>query len=166
MPIRFQRRFKILPGVRINVSKGGISTTVGIRGLHLTFNKHGIRRTIGLPGSGLSETSYIKKYDDNDDNDNRDRRRASGDGNERRLDAGEDRERSRDADSDRDRDRDRRDDDDDGPEIGCFPWGCLGFILIVLVLGFWIGTAMDLIPPNYLSQVMLNFTQAIREAGY
>ncbi len=59
MPIRFRRTFKILPGVRINVSKHGISTTIGPRGMHLTFNRYGVRQDLGLPGTGLSESSYI-----------------------------------------------------------------------------------------------------------
>lgn len=59
MPIRFRRTFKILPGVKINASKHGISTTVGARGMHLTFNRYGVRQSVGLPGTGLSETSYL-----------------------------------------------------------------------------------------------------------
>jgi hypothetical protein len=61
MPIRFRRTFRVLPGVRVNVSKHGISTTVGPRGMHLTFNKYGVRQDLGLPGTGLSESSYIIK---------------------------------------------------------------------------------------------------------
>src|SRR5258706_9858448 len=61
MHIRFRRTFKIFPGVRLNVSRHGISTSVGPRGMHLTFNKFGVRQSVGLPGSGLSETSYLVK---------------------------------------------------------------------------------------------------------
>jgi hypothetical protein len=59
MPIRFRKAFNILPGVRVNVSKHGLSTTVGPRGMHLTFNRYGVRQDLGLPGTGLSESSYI-----------------------------------------------------------------------------------------------------------
>jgi uncharacterized protein DUF4236 len=59
MPIRFRRTFNIFPWVRLNVSKHGISTTVGPRGMHLTFNKYGVRQSLGLPGTGLSENSYL-----------------------------------------------------------------------------------------------------------
>lgn len=59
MPIRFRRTFRVLPGVRVNVSKHGVSTTVGPRGMHLTFNRYGVRQDLGLPGTGLSESSYI-----------------------------------------------------------------------------------------------------------
>lgn len=59
MPIRFRRTLQVLPGVRVNLSKHGISTTVGPRGMHLTFNRYGVRQDLGLPGTGLSESSYI-----------------------------------------------------------------------------------------------------------
>jgi Protein of unknown function (DUF4236) len=67
MPIRFRRTFKIFPGVKINVSKGGISVTAGVRGAKLNFSRHGVRQTLGLPGSGLSETSYLFKNDSKSD---------------------------------------------------------------------------------------------------
>jgi hypothetical protein len=61
MHIRFRRTLKVFPGVKLNLSRHGISTSVGPRGAHLTFNKHGVRQSVGLPGSGLSETGYLVK---------------------------------------------------------------------------------------------------------
>ncbi len=61
MPIRFRRTLKVAPGVRLNFSKSGVSTTVGPKGFHLTFSKRGIRRTVSIPGTGVSEVDYIKK---------------------------------------------------------------------------------------------------------
>ncbi len=61
MPIRFRRTLKIAPGVKINFSKSGMSTTVGPKGFHFTFGKRGIRRTVSIPGTGVSEVDYIKK---------------------------------------------------------------------------------------------------------
>ncbi|HEX2697933.1 MAG TPA: DUF4236 domain-containing protein, partial [Anaerolineales bacterium] len=58
-PIRFRRVFDIFPGVRLNLSRHGISTSIGPRGAHLTFDRFGVRQSVGLPGSGLSETSYL-----------------------------------------------------------------------------------------------------------
>ena len=163
MPVRFQRRIKIFPGVQLNLSKGGISVTVGFRGAHLTFNRHGIRHSVGLPGTGLSHQDYLVKYDkDKDDDgipDSEERRRRA----EERREARDGRDRLDDDQRELSRER-RADDDDDGPEIGCFPWGCLGFILVVLVLGYWIGTATDLIPPDYLTTLWLQITEAIRQA--
>lgn len=58
MGFRFQRRIKILPGVTLNLSKSGISTSVGRRGAKVTLGKDGVRTTVGLPGTGLSYTTY------------------------------------------------------------------------------------------------------------
>ena len=56
MGFRFSRRFKIAPGVRLNVSKSGVSTSVGTRGAWLTFGSRGTRTTVGIPGTGISYT--------------------------------------------------------------------------------------------------------------
>lgn len=61
MPVRFRKSFKIFPGVKVNMSKGGVSFTVGAKGYHLNFSKRGVRQTVGLPGSGISQTSYLVK---------------------------------------------------------------------------------------------------------
>lgn len=63
MPTRFRKTFKILPGVKANLSKSGLSFTVGTKGYHLNFSKRGVRQTVGLPGSGISHTSYLIKND-------------------------------------------------------------------------------------------------------
>ena len=61
MPIRFRRTLKVAPGVKLNFSKSGVSTTVGPKGFHFTFGKRGVRRTVSIPGTGISEVDYIKK---------------------------------------------------------------------------------------------------------
>ncbi|MET4324006.1 DUF4236 domain-containing protein [Bradyrhizobium sp. RT5a] len=58
MGFRFCRSFKIIPGVRLNLSGSGASVSFGPRGLHYTIGPHGTRTTVGLPGSGVSWTSY------------------------------------------------------------------------------------------------------------
>ena len=55
MGFRFHRSIKLLPGIRLNFGKRGISTSIGVRGAHVTFGKTGTRTTVGLPGSGLSQ---------------------------------------------------------------------------------------------------------------
>jgi hypothetical protein len=55
---RFYRRFRIFPGLSVNVSKSGPSLTVGVRGAHVTVGRGGIRRTVGIPGTGIYYTSY------------------------------------------------------------------------------------------------------------
>lgn len=55
MSLRFFRRVSILPGVRLNFSRSGISTTVGIRGASVTLGgRRGAHANLGIPGSGLS----------------------------------------------------------------------------------------------------------------
>ncbi len=54
MGFRFSKRITIVPGVRLNISGSGISTSVGPRGLSLTMGKRGTYLNAGLPGTGLS----------------------------------------------------------------------------------------------------------------
>ena len=137
MPIRFRRTFKIFPGVKINVSKGGISVTVGTRGANLNFSKRGVRQTVGLPGSGLSETSYLVK-------------------NEPESEKDEDKEKKSESAS--------REQDDQ--ELGCFPWGCLLFIIVIGVVGYFVANAYHLLPPNYLSNLLLELTKWLKSFGF
>ena len=52
--LRFQKRISVLPGVKINLSKTGVSTSVGGKGasVNLGLNKRMIN--LGIPGTGLS----------------------------------------------------------------------------------------------------------------
>ena len=60
MAFRFQKRIKILPGLRLNVSKTGVSWTVGTRGASVTTQDGKLTGNVGLPGTGLS---YRKRLD-------------------------------------------------------------------------------------------------------
>jgi hypothetical protein len=51
---RFHRSIRILPGVRLNLSKSGLSTSFGERGFTVNVGPHGTRTTAGIPGTGLS----------------------------------------------------------------------------------------------------------------
>jgi hypothetical protein len=62
MGFRFRRSVKILPGIRLNFGKRGVSTSIGVRGAHVTFGKTGTRTTVGLPGSGLSYTRLERPH--------------------------------------------------------------------------------------------------------
>lgn len=53
MGLRFRKRVKIAPGITLNFSKSGISTTVGVRGASVNFGKNGTYVNTGIPGSGL-----------------------------------------------------------------------------------------------------------------
>ncbi len=54
MAFRFQKRIKIAPGVRLNISKSGVSTSIGGRGGTVNLSSKGIRTTVGVPGTGMS----------------------------------------------------------------------------------------------------------------
>jgi uncharacterized protein DUF4236 len=43
-----------MPGIRMNVSKSGVSTSFGTRGAWFTVGPRGTRTTLGIPGTGLS----------------------------------------------------------------------------------------------------------------
>lgn len=59
MGFRFQRRLKLFPGVRLNFSRGGISTTIGVRGASVTLGGRGTYVNLGIPGTGLSYRQRI-----------------------------------------------------------------------------------------------------------
>lgn len=54
MAFRFRKSFKLLPGVRLNVSKSGTSVSVGRRGASMNFRGDRVRTSVGVPGTGLS----------------------------------------------------------------------------------------------------------------
>ncbi len=61
MGIRFRKSVKLLPGVKLNVSKSGLSTTIGGRGLSVNVGKRGTYLNAGLPGTGLSMRERLDK---------------------------------------------------------------------------------------------------------
>ena len=61
MGFRFQKRIKIAPGVRLNLSKSGASVSLGRNGATVNLSKRGTFATLGLPGTGLSYRTKIGK---------------------------------------------------------------------------------------------------------
>lgn len=59
MGLRFRKSFKIAKGIRINISKGGLSTSFGKKGLSLNVGKRGVYGNIGIPGTGLSSRTKL-----------------------------------------------------------------------------------------------------------
>ncbi|HMR81963.1 MAG TPA: DUF4236 domain-containing protein [Niabella sp.] len=49
----YRRRIKIIPGVHLNFSKSGISTSIGVKGASLTLGKKGAYLNSGIPGLGI-----------------------------------------------------------------------------------------------------------------
>ncbi len=61
MVLRFWRRFRIAPGVTVNLSKTGGSLSFGPRGAKVTVGPRGTRATAGLPGTGLFYTHAMPR---------------------------------------------------------------------------------------------------------
>lgn len=62
MGFNFRKSLKIAPGVRLNITKKGISSvSLGGKGARVNLGKKGTRTTVGLPGTGLSYSSYSPK---------------------------------------------------------------------------------------------------------
>ena len=55
MGFRFRKIISVLPGVKINLSKTGVSTSLGGHGATVNVGTSGKRTiTLGVPGSGMS----------------------------------------------------------------------------------------------------------------
>ncbi|ACF13356.1 hypothetical protein Ctha_0889 [Chloroherpeton thalassium ATCC 35110] len=57
--MRFRRKTKLFPGVYLNFSKSGISTTIGVPGASLNFGKQGTYLNTGIPGTGIYDRQKI-----------------------------------------------------------------------------------------------------------
>jgi hypothetical protein len=58
---RFRRSYKILPGLRMNISSRGVSSfSFGGRGVTVNMSKRGTKTTYGLPGTGISYQTQTK----------------------------------------------------------------------------------------------------------
>lgn len=59
MGFNFRKSLKIAPGVRVNITKKGVSSlSVGKNGARVNVGKKGIKTTAGLPGTGLSYSKF------------------------------------------------------------------------------------------------------------
>jgi hypothetical protein len=59
MGLRFRQSFQLFPGVRINISKSGISTSIGVPGATMNFGPRGVTTTLGIPGTGISYSNRL-----------------------------------------------------------------------------------------------------------
>jgi len=60
----FRKRIKIIPGVHLNFSRSGISTSIGVKGASVTFGKSGTYLNTSLPALGLSSRQKINGSND------------------------------------------------------------------------------------------------------
>jgi Protein of unknown function (DUF4236) len=150
MPVRFRRTFTLFPGVKVNVSKGGMSITVGRKGFHLNFSKRGVRQTVGLPGSGISQTSYLYKNDPDEEETEKKSGKEEAEKEEAAPTKKKHRTRTR-------------------PEAGhggSSPWGFFAFTFIAVFLIYVSGVFLGLIPPsNLITQFLQLLTEWTQQVG-
>ena len=61
MGLRYRKQIKLFSGVKLNISKTGISTSIGKPGNTLNVSSRGVKSTVGLPGTGLSYSQMLSK---------------------------------------------------------------------------------------------------------
>jgi hypothetical protein len=61
MGFRFRRSIRLIPGLRLNIGRRGVSVSAGVRGAHVTVGKDGTRTTVGIPGTGMSYTDFERR---------------------------------------------------------------------------------------------------------
>ena len=59
MAWNYRKRVKIAPGVHLNFSKNGVSTSIGPKGARVTFGKNGTYMSTSIPGTGLYSRQKI-----------------------------------------------------------------------------------------------------------
>ena len=53
MAWNYRKRIKIAPGIYLNLSKGGVSTSIGPKGAKISIGKNGTYLNTSIPGTGL-----------------------------------------------------------------------------------------------------------------
>lgn len=57
--MRYRKRINLSKGLGLNLSKSGISFSLGVKGASVTVGKSGVYQNIGLPGTGLYSRNKI-----------------------------------------------------------------------------------------------------------
>jgi len=147
MPVRIRKSFNLFPGVKVNMSKGGMSISVGRKGFHLNFSKRGVRQTVGLPGSGISESSYLFKNKEDE--------------NQKESQAEKEQRASEEVNETPKRKRTRR----SAREHVSSPWGFFAFVLIALFFIYFGASAFGLLPPHLITNFLHTLTQWAQRIG-
>lgn len=61
MPFNFRKSIRILPGVRLNLSKTGASVSLGGKGAGINIGRSGVRTTVSAPGTGFSWSRLFRR---------------------------------------------------------------------------------------------------------
>jgi len=145
MPVRIRKSFNLFPGVKVNMSKGGMSITVGRKGFHLNFSRRGVRQTVGLPGSGISESSYIFKNK----------------ADEEKKEAEKEEHSTEEVEEKPKRPRTKR----TVRERVSSPWGFFAFVFVALFFIYFGANAFGLLPPNLITNFLHTLTQWAQQVG-
>jgi hypothetical protein len=145
---RFHKRFKIFPGVKVNVGKTGISISVGKKGYHLNFSKRGVRQTVGIPGTGISHISYLHKSDSDSEEEKEKKSRNEDKDEAEPIPARKRRTRT------------------EAQSRGSSPWGFFVFTFIAVFLIYVGGVSLGLLPPsNLITQFLQFLSEMTRQVG-
>jgi uncharacterized membrane protein YdbT with pleckstrin-like domain len=151
MPVRFRRTFQLFPGVKVNVSKGGISFTVGAKGYHLNFSNRGVKQTVGVPGTGVSHSTYLFEDDDDDQKEKKDASDTRRKQSSRKKNAA---------------DTTPKNHEDIIEESPASRRRTPGWVLLLGILVIYLGAlVLGLIPTNFLSQVLRTLLEWTRSVG-
>lgn len=61
MGLRLQKRIRLFKGVTLNLSKTGVSFSLGGRGARVNIRGDKVTGTVGIPGTGLSYRERLDK---------------------------------------------------------------------------------------------------------
>lgn len=56
---RFRQSFKVIPGLRLNLSRSGLSASIGGAPFTLNIGPHGVTGTEAIPGTGISYREHV-----------------------------------------------------------------------------------------------------------
>ncbi len=59
MSWRFRKSFTVIPGVRLNLTSRGLSTTIGAAPFSVNIGPNGVYRNVSIPGTGIWERTRI-----------------------------------------------------------------------------------------------------------
>ena len=58
MGLRFRKSKKLLPGVKLNISKNSVGLSVGVKGARVSVNSKGrVTKSVSIPGTGISHVT-------------------------------------------------------------------------------------------------------------
>jgi hypothetical protein len=56
---RFRKSFRVIPGVRLNLSRSGLSASIGAAPFTVNIGPRGVMNTLSIPGTGISYQRHV-----------------------------------------------------------------------------------------------------------